>query len=291
MGVAGTEDELQQQETEDEPQGGDEQETLEGAEGEDTIEGGETEEEVVVQIGNEEAPASEDEKAPEWVGRLRERQRELTKENAKLREQLNAGKPANEKPALPPKPKLADYDYDEDQYEKARDSWDEAKRRHDAWESEQQERVRQAQEAQRKLNEAYAASKTALKVKDFEVAEEVVADEFNEWQQAVIKAGASNPGAMVYALGKNPAKLRELASIKDPVKFTFAVAKLEDKVTVTTRAKGAKPAPEVTLRGGGSGSGTQTSKATLDRLEAEAAKTGDRTKVVNYKRQMSQAKT
>lgn len=288
MGVAGTEDELQQQETEDEPQGGDEQETLEGVEGEDTIEGGETEEETVVQIGNEEAPASEDEKAPEWVGRLRERQRELTRENAELRKQLNAGKSAEEAPALPPKPKLADFDFDEDEFAKALEQWH---AKSFELEAGRRESARQAQEAQRKLNEAYAASKTALKVKDFEVAEEVVADEFNEWQQAVIKAGASNPGAMVYALGKNPAKLRELASIKDPVKFTFAVAKLEDKVTVTTRAKGAKPAPEVTLRGGGSGSGTQTSRATLDRLEAEAAKTGDRTKVVAYKQQMARAKT
>jgi len=292
MGVAGTEDELQQQETEDEPQGGDEQETLEGVEGEDTIEGGAEEEETVVQIGNEEAPASEDGEAETLrFADLRKRYRESQQELKKLRATQAGGAAQAEKPTLPPKPKLADYDYDEEKYEQARDSWDEAKRQHDAWESNQQERVRQAQEAQRKLNEAYTASKTSLKVKDFEAAEEAVTDEFNEWQQAVIKAGASNPGAMVYALGKNPAKLRELASIKDPVKFTFAVAKLEDKVTVTTRAKGAKPAPEVTLRGGGSGSGTQTSKATLDRLEAEAAKTGDRTKVVNYKRQMSQAKT
>lgn len=289
MGVAETVDE--QQTTEDEPTVDETQEVPEGAEGEETAEG-EVEEEVVVQIGNEEPPASEDERnAPEWVGKLRERQRELTRENARLREQLNAGKPANEKPTLPPKPKLADFDYDEEQYEKARDSWDEAKRRHDAWESEQQKRAEQAQEAQRKLNEAYVASKTSLKVKDFDVAEEAVIDEFSDWQQAVIKAGATNPGAMVYALGKNPAKLRELASIKDPVKFTFAVAKLEDKVTVTTRAKGAKPAPEVTLRSGAMGSGTATSKATLDRLEAEAVKTGDRTKVVAYKRQMAQAKT
>jgi hypothetical protein len=131
------------------------------------------------------------------------------------------------------------------------------------------------------VHENYAKSKKALKVKDFQDAEDEVAAQFSEVQQAIVIAGAANPGALVYALGKNPKKLQELASIKDPVKFAVAVGKLETEVKVTKRTS-TKPAPETPLR---STSSAAASTATLERLEAEAAKTGDRSKVVAYKRQ------
>ena len=91
---------------------------------------------------------------------------------------------------------------------------------------------------------------------------------------------------MVYALGRTPKKLQELASIKDPVKFAVAVGKLETEVKVTSR-KSTKPAPETSVKGGSSSASAST--ATLDRLRAEAAKTGDLSKVVAYKRQMKAA--
>ena len=80
---------------------------------------------------------------------------------------------------------------------------------------------------------------------------------------------------------KNPAKAKELSSITDPVKFAFAVAKLEAQLKVTPRK--APPPPERAVRGTAPVSGTVDS--TLERLREEAARTGDMSKVMAYRRQ------
>lgn len=292
MGVAGREDVLDDEpeldEGQDTVEGGESQDdTVTGGDGDDTVSGGEVDEvEDVVQIGDEEPPASEETKAaPAWVKELRQRQRELARENAELKAQLNTGKPAEGKPELPPKPKLADHDYDEEAYEKARDAWDAKKREVDSWEAKQEERAKAAQQAVKAVHENYATSKKALRVPDFQDAEDEVVGVLSEVQQSILMAGATNPGAMVYALGKTTKKLQELASIKDPVKFAVAVGKLETEVKVTKRTS-TKPTPETTVASRGS---SGTSKATLERLEAEAAKTGDRSKVIAWKRQQKAA--
>jgi hypothetical protein len=102
----------------------------------------------------------------------------------------------------------------------------------------------------------------------------------DQTQQGIIVHGSVEPTLLVYALGKNEAKAKELAAIKDPVKFAFAVAKLEATLKVTTR----KPstAPETTITGNSRPSGAIDS--TLERLREEASRTGDYTKVTAYKR-------
>jgi hypothetical protein len=90
---------------------------------------------------------------------------------------------------------------------------------------------------------------------------------------------------VIYALGKNPKKAAELAKLTDPVKFAFAVAKLEKELKVTNRR--AAPAPERVVQGTGRVSGAVDS--TLERLREEAARTGNMTKVLQYKRQKQAA--
>lgn len=262
-------------------------------EGEQTGEaGGEGEEETVIQIGEAEPPAAEErQEAPQWVKELRQEQKRLKRENAELRAKLGGGQQATPqgRPELPPKPKLGDFDYDEERYDQARDEWDAARRKQEAWDAEQQARAKAAQDAVRQVHESYAKSKAALKVRDFQEAEEAVTDQLSQVQQSIVIAGAANPAAVVYALGRTPEKLRELASIKDPVKFAVALGKLETEVKVTTTKRtSAKPAPEQTIRGG-SGS-TSSAAETLKRLEAEADRTGDRTKVAAFRKQMAAGK-
>lgn len=261
-------------------------ESAEGAESPDDVTG---EQETVVSFGSEEPPASEEEKAaPKWVKELRERQKTLARENAELKAKLGTPS-APAKPALPPKPKLADYDYDEERFDAATDDWHAKKRDVDSWEANQKAAAEAQQKRVQAVHEQYVASAKALGVKDYQVAEDEVAAVLDDTAQALIKLGAKNPGALVYALGMNPKKLQELASIKDPVKFAFAAGRLETEVKVTKRAGSNKPAPETGVRGGGGTPGTQ-SKATLERLEAEAAKSGDRSKVIAYKRQLAKGK-
>ena len=235
---------------------------------------------VVVTIGEEAPPHEEHAQAPEWVRELRKNQRELQRRNRELEEQLKTKAMTETKPvALGTKPALIDYDFDSEQYEIALENWylqkgkveeqelkakADEKAQHDAW--------------QTKLN-AYSEAKTKLKVKDFEDAEDIAQEMFSPTQQGIILQGAENPALLIYALGKNPAKAKEIASIHDPVKYAFAIAKLETQLKVSQRKA---PPPESTIIHG-NGSISSSVDSTLERLRADAAKTGDYTKVVQYR--------
>jgi hypothetical protein len=243
-----------------------------------------TGEETVVTIAGESPPQEEEEKqAPEWVRNLRKNYRELQREKRELEERLKSVSPApeNNPVVAGKKPTLEDCDYDSDRFENELAGWFERKRQSE--EAEAKLRAKQQEEAeswQKKLA-GYNESKTGLKVSDFQDAEETVLETLNVTQQGIILQGAQNPAIVVYALGKNPKKAKELGEITDPVKFAFAVAKLETQLTVTSRKQA--PPPEKKINGNGS---LDSSNAQLERLREEAARTGDMTKVIAYKRQL-----
>lgn len=256
---------------------------VEGAEDKDQATGGE-DDDVVITIG-EEAPPPEQEQhaqAPEWVKELRKNHRELQRENRELKEKVKAVTGAETKPApLGVKPTLEGCDYDAEKFEAELATWYDKKRQVD----DQEAQAKAAEENQKKAWQAkldsYTKAKTDLKVKDFDEVEVVAQEMLSVTQQGIILQGSENPALMVYALGKNPKKAKELSSITDPVKFAFAVAKLETQLKVTNRK--AAPPPEKVVRGSGSSAGTVDSH--LDRLRADAEKTGDYSKVVAYKKQ------
>ena len=238
------------------------------------------EDELIVTIGEEAPPQEEEKPAPEWVRELRKSHRELQKRNRELEAKLTQDQ-APKSPEIGKKPTLEDFDYDAEKFENSLAQWFERKRQADEQAAKVQADIeKQQQEWQAKL-QGYGKAKAELKVKDYDDAEGIVQESFNTTQQGVILQGADNPALLVYALGKNPKKAKELASISDPVKFAFAIAKLETQLKVTNR-KAASP-PEKTVQGTGRVSGTVDS--TLDRLRAEAEKTGNYSKVMAYKRQ------
>jgi len=238
-------------------------------------------ESVVVTIGEDSPPPEEEHaQAPEWVRELRKNHRELQRKNRELEDKLKATTSTEAKPVeLAKKPSLEDCDYDTDKYDAELGAWYDQKRRVDDAAEKAKAEQRTADDAWQAKLASYGKAKTELKVKDFEDAELAVQELFSATQQGILLQGADNPALVTYALGKNPAKAKALASITDPVKYAFAVAKLETQLKVTPRKA---PPPESTItRGTGAVSGTVDS--TLDRLRAEAAKTGDLTKVVQYK--------
>ena len=231
---------------------------------------------LVVQIGDDQV--EEEERAPEWVRDLRKKNREDQRRIRELESKL-AEKEAP-KQALGKKPDLEEFDYDTEKYEAALASWFERKRVYDA----QQEVARQREEEvnrswQQKLMD-YADGRKKLKVKDYEDVEEVVSETFDVTQQGVIISGAENPALVVYALGKNPKKLKELSGISDPVKFAFAIAKLETQLKVNKKSP---PPPEKVVGGTAPIRGAVDSN--LERLRADAEKSGDYSKVFAYKKQ------
>jgi hypothetical protein len=249
------------------------------------------EDEVIVTIGNAEPPpADEDEfngkPAPQFVKDLRKSDREKAKRirelEAKLAEQAS---PSSQ--ATVAKPTLADCDYDEEAFETKLTAWQEQERARKAEQEAQAEQQRKAQEDYQSRLTAFATEKAALKVRDYEDAEAVVDGLFSPTQIGIIVHAAAKPATLKYALGKNPAEVQKLASITDPVKFAFAVAKLEDKLSVTNRKP--PPPPETVVRGSAPAAGSVDAK--LAQLEAEADRTGDRSKVAAYRRQQLRSAT
>lgn len=249
----------------------------------------EVEEEVVVQIGEESPPQEEEDvaKAPEWVRELRKAHRDQQRENRKLKEQLEQMSGTGTKTVeLSSKPTLEDADYDADAYERKLAAWYEQKREYEDQQRKVEEEKRKQAEAWKSTLDTYAQKRQELKVKDYEDAEMIVQDELSNTQQGMILQGADNPALLVYALGKNPSKAKELASIQDPVKFAFAVAKLETQLKVTNRKASTKPESQIVGKAPKSG----TVDSNLERLRAEAERTGDYTKVVAYKKNKRAAK-
>jgi prefoldin subunit 5 len=244
----------------------------------------EDEDDLIVSIGEEQSEEKEEANppAPKWVKDLRKSHRELQRENRELKAKLTTGEKGAEKLApLGKKPTLEDLDYDAEKYEEALTDWFEKKR---TFETELQKAKQAEKEQENAWNErleGYRKAKGSLKVRDFEEAEALVEEHLSTQQQGIILHGAEKPELLVYALGKNPKKAKELAAITDPLKFAFAVAKLEKDLKVSTRKPSTQPEKPITGTGKVSGS----VDSALERLRAEADKTGDYSKVIAYKNQ------
>ncbi|EPR09768.1 hypothetical protein M527_06470 [Sphingobium indicum IP26] len=274
-----------------------EDDTLELTEELETEQGDEEQQEGQSETTGEEAPEDEDETvaiegedAPSsgdadtgLVRHLREQIRERDRRLAELAK--NAPQPQTIE--VGEKPTLAGCDYDEEAYEAQLDQWKARKAAAD-------EQAKEAQKSQQQIAEAWSQElrghhekKAALKFKDVQEAEDVALAALNDVQQAVIVKAAENSAMVIYALGKHPAKLAELSKITDPIKLAVAVSKLEGKMTVTKR--GGPPEPERIARGGTPAAGGKDKE--LERLEKDADRTGDRSKLIAYKAKLkAQAK-
>ena len=252
----------------------------------------EAEGEFVVSIGEESPPQEDDKVAPEWVKELRKDQSRLKRENRELNERLQG---FEKKPeiTLGAKPVISDFEYNydtetsaEEQYAVALDGWYERKVQVAKQGEEAEAGKKQQQEAWNITKGAYEEKKTALKLKapNYDEAEDLVKDSLSVVYQGAIIEGAKDPALLILALGNNPAKLKELSSIKSPAKFIFAVAEVEAQLKTSNRKVATTPDKKVV----GSGSGVVATDAERDRLEKNADKTGDRSKIQEHKRKLKQ---
>lgn len=251
------------------------------------VEGAVDEEDIVISLGDEVVTPKQDEDktpAPEWVKELRKRTKEQEKIIREQQAKLDAMTAAVEKPALGKKPALSDdgIDYDEDAYAAALEKWYENKRAIDDEEAKKREQAEKAEQTWQEKVAGYNAGREKLtKIEDFEEAESSAMRSLSSIQQGIIVSTIESAPHVMYALGKNPEKLAELKAITDPIQFTAALVRLESKMTI-----GRKPAtaPEKVVTGN-TAVGWINDK-TLDRLRDEAQKTGDFTKVIEYKKQL-----
>lgn len=245
-------------------------------------------EEVVITLGEEPAVDEDDPaKAPAWVRDLRKANREKDRRIRDLEQRLTVVQPVQAAVAVGERPKLADDDiaYDEDKFATQLDAWMARKQRADDQQRKTNSEMQAQQASWQQRIDHYNKSKSALKVRDYEDAEAAVDDAFSVVQNGVLLAAFDNSAALKYAIGKSPVVLKELAAITDPIKFAVRLSKIEDKVKITPRKNA--PIPERVVRG--SGSLANATDNTLTRLQAEADKSGDRSKVAQYMRDKRKA--
>lgn len=245
------------------------------------------EEELSITIDGEPEPEQEEGAAPSWVRDLRKSNREKDRRIRELEAQVTKATPAPQAIVVGPKPKLSDpdIDYDEDKLSIAMDSWYAKKSQADAEiEAKRREEKKNEEVWQSRYNAVTAASKS-LKIPDHEEALESFDSAFSALQKGIIIGGPDDPKVSAqarYVLGKNPKVARELAAIQDPVKFTLAFGNLLTKMKV--QPKKSAPPPERVIRSNVPGAAAVDNQ--LEKLRAEAAKTGDMTKVHQYKQQL-----
>jgi hypothetical protein len=257
--------------------------------------------EVVVAIGDETPEGEDDDSDPDgkpaaqWVKDLRkssrekdrairERDRALKEKEAEIARLKGATQPGAA--VVGDEPTLASCDYDEAKFKADWKAWND---RRAAAEAEAENRRKAQEKAQSDWQarlDAYGVQKKASKVRDIDECEAVVQNALSVVQQGIIISGAENAALIVAALGKNPVKLKELAGIADPVKFAVEIGKLETKLKVIPRR--AAPPPDTRVGSTVAGAAALNDNE-LARLQAEADKTGDRSKVAAYIRKKQQA--
>lgn len=184
------------------------------------------------------------------------------------------------------KPKVDDYDYgQQEQFEDDLIAWNDRKRTlKDKKQTEKDESAAADQRYQDRLS-TYKTNSVALGVADFSEVEEVVKGKFSLQQHAIAVHALDKPELFILAVGKNKKVLDRLADIKDPVIFAVEIGKIEAKLKTTKRKS---PQPETRLNGTAAMSGS-TDKH-LEKLERDSEKSGDRTKILAYKREQRERK-
>lgn len=204
----------------------------------------------------------------------------LRAENEALRAEKNQWQKSN--PSEPDVPPLRAMPTEEDH------DWDRAKflADMDAWLAERDEYHRAVAEHNSKyddIDKRYFASvdNFSKQVADYQAVESQVAVALSDEQQALLKMVVDDVAPFAYFLGKSSNTLDKLAKL-EPVAFIKQVAILEQQFANRPKSSKSKPMPkEHELVGSAVGGDSQLAK-----LEAEALRTGDRTQVQAYKRQL-----
>lgn len=189
---------------------------------------------------------------------------------ARLKEEIAARKAAESKVPkveVGPRPKLADFDYDEERHEAALDEWVEKKAAAEAQKKAAPDPDERAREEFNRDFDEYQTQKARLARPDYDNSESAVMMKLDNNQQAALVSVAKNKAAMVYALGKSPERLETLSAITNPFKFATAVAEIERSLKVSKPNKKA-PAPEGRPRGGTPVNPSNTRDKVLDSATA-----------------------
>ena len=184
-----------------------------------------------------------------------------------------------------PKPTLESCGWEEEAFERAVIEWNGKKSESQRKADEAKAQAEQAQQAWAERQAKFAEKATAV-VPNFDEVRDEVFDRFGSDSTGEIAKAiliyAEDP-RLIAALKNSPPTMEKLLALKnDPTALAIAVGELKGKIKTMQRR--AAPAPETVTRGGAPAA--KTSDKELERLEKEADRTGDRTKVIEYRRKL-----
>jgi hypothetical protein len=251
--------------------------TQPAAEGDDTLTGtdgeGQDDDEEIPTFGD---PGEEGEQDTPLAKHLRAQIRDRDKRIAEL------DRSAKPEPAIVvgEEPTLESCDFDDERFKTELRAYDDRKRRADEQANKGNEAQRAADEQWEQEKAAFIKKRAALPYKDLDDVEAIVAASLEPAQSAMIVKCANDAPKLIYALGKNPAKLAALAGVKDPFKFIAAAVRLEGEVKMAKR----KPTvePDKIVRGSAS---MQSGDKARDKLIEKAQAGGDVTETLRALRQ------
>lgn len=242
---------------------------------------------LTVTLGDEEAPPPPDKAATKWR-ETRHKIRDLERENRELRAKTTATAPVVEATDPGPRPTLKDpdVDYDSDRLTEKIERWVAAKTKADEAKAKARAKEQEARANAERTAAAYREKAKALGADDYPEAELKVAGALSMEQQNILLTKSKDPATLVYALAKNDSRLAKLAAIQDPFDYFEALRTLEAGMTVKKRVPTTEPEERVT----GGGPKSTSSDKHRERLEAEADRTGDRSKLAEYDRMKRRSK-
>jgi hypothetical protein len=235
-------------------------------------------EEVVITFADE---GDDETEATPLVKKLREQIRDRDRKLSQMRRAPAPANDADPEPTIPDRPRtLADFDYDEDRFSQAMDAHVEGKERHVEWRQREEKRKgeRGAQEAEQARQ--IEQQRKALGVGDYDVKAGLVRERLTDAQMAILINGADNPAQMIYALGRSESRLDMLCGEDNLAKFAVMLGRMEKDIKVTKKSA---PTPESRVRGATASVAIGGSDKQLERLEKEAERTGDRSKLIQYR--------
>lgn len=245
--------------------------------------------EVVIGFADDGEEAESGEEAPSLVKKLRDQLRETQRQ---LR-QRSAAPVANDDPApvIPPKKGLEEFDYDSEAFDAYNEKRIAAAADHAKWEARQESRKADLEKAEAAKRQRLEQQVQSLGVADYAARVETVRSVLSPAHLNAIAEAAKNAPQFLYSLSRSEDRLDQIAAMPletmaDVLKFAAAVGSMERDVKVVKRKA---PPPETQVRGATASISSMDSDKELARLEKEADRTGDRSKVIAYKRSMRQA--
>ena len=227
--------------------------------------------EVAIEVEGDDEPEEEPHLAKKLRAEVRERNKRIKELEARL-----APKPVD----IGKKPDLwEDCEGDPDKFEADLLAWTERKRQAEQAERSQTEQQTTQQQAFEKKNIAYRANAAKMGMRDIEKYEQSVIDSLGADYLGAIVRYADDPAKVVAGLGRNSHILDKIADESDPVIRLKLMFQLE-KQMVIKRKGAADPEAGTILKGTANVSGGDKA---LEKLEKDAERTGDRSKLIAYK--------